>query len=750
MARYPVLEDYTKRENWADGIARCDELLKKAPADLQLLTTKLQLVHASGNQEEQAEAILAQLVSRQNPVRDLTDVISIEDVVHEWKAFAYPRSRTAGPEVAKLWDGVIKSTASASYKFDIISIRFSRAVVDDRREDAQQALIQLKALQPKNRVAYMAHAAFTQLLSSSSQDLQARLALGLARKAVNENYADEDSALDARVPGQIFALQGAEKELIGVKGTRLGESKQVYDAIRTQNAIQGHQDGTESEFSSGTINSADWSLSELHSLQLGFARLISDKGNIDEISTFAANAVGLFGTAVKDLHGANRRTMADSCFLSISALVRCYDLTTERRFLLYGAFMAELLLRHNPHIHEARLILVYLYICLDLGSLAIRLFDSLGIKEIQYDTVGHSLLTDIATTHPLAHGSGRKNVFDPLKRTAAALAVYSRYEHKLAETQADVLNHGQTGMIFDLQELRDRLHASLSRRITVLQHRRISRLINASSSVDAVIHPRRVLNWKCTDDTRDFKATFDYGYNIEKVLHSREGTLPHETWIVMNLAMDTAWSLSKGEKPLVHDVEILQTLHQTALEESRNTTSSTFLIGTIVKHLLEMLIVTTKRPNDPSTVSYLAPKLTSALNALPITSLTTSSSDPMTAKLRDHYIYIDALRCVLSTFEFLGTFYMDAEVVATSSPIQKLAQQNIEQLQRHAKERQTRIKTADMKSFMMSGDDAGTGKSLDAVIKAVKAVGSEDLHSFCDDVAKSAKAGWDGVVKIKM
>nr|POE63565.1 hypothetical protein CFP56_04468 [Quercus suber] len=753
MARYPVLEDYTKRQNWADGITRCDELLRKAPEDLQLLTTKLRLLYASGNQDDQATAVLSQLVSLQRPIRDLTDIISIEDVVHEWKALAYPRSRTVGPEVAKLWDGITKSTASASHKFDIISLRFSRAVLDDRLEDAQQALIQLKVVQPKSRVAYMAHAAFTQLLSSSNQDLQARLALGLAKKAISEKYVDEDSALDARVPGQIFALQGVEEKLKGVKGTRLGESKQVYDAIRSQNNTQDHQNDSDNEFLSKSMQSVEWLLPELHALQVLFAKLITDNASIDVISAFAANAIGLFNTAVKDVHGGNRRELADSCFLSISALVRCFDLTTQRQFLLYGAFMAELLLRYSAHIHEARLILVYLYIRLDLGSLAMRLFGSLSIKEIQYDTVGHSLLTDIAVTHPLSSGSGKKNIFDPLKRSATALAVYSRYEHKLAETQADVLNHRQTGMIFDLQELRDRLHASLSRRIIVLQHRRIARMTNTSISEEADIQPRSVLNWKDTDDTRDFKATFDYGYNVEKVLHARECVLPDETWIIMALATDTIWSLSKNERPLVHDVELLQTLHENALStlaESTNVTTSTYLTANVVKQLLGMLTTTAKGHDDPSTVLSYAPKLISALNAIPITALTASSSDPLTAYLRDHYVYVDIFRCVLATCTSLSTFYMSAEVVSAFLPSQKSAQDNIEQLQRHAKEQQTLIKAAGVKSFMMSSEDAGVEKGLDVVIKAVGALGGEDLHAFCDDVAKSARAGWDGVGKIKM
>ena len=95
----------------------------------------------------------------------------------------------------------------------------------------QQTLIQLKALQPRNRVVYMAHAALTQMLSTSNEDLQGRLALGLARKAVTERY-DEDQSLDCRVSGQIFAMQRSKKDLENIKNRPFKDSKQVFDALR--------------------------------------------------------------------------------------------------------------------------------------------------------------------------------------------------------------------------------------------------------------------------------------------------------------------------------------------------------------------------------------------------------------------------------------------------------------------------------------------------------------------------------------
>ena len=126
----------------------------------------------------------------------------------------------------------------------------------------------------------------------------------------------------------------------------------------------------------------------------------------------------------------------------------------------------------------------------------------------------------------------KKDSIDPFKRTAHALEVYTRHEEKLAETEASVLSHGQTGMIFDVRELRARLRSSLTRRTTYLVHRRIDRLVQGSSEEDVgQLGPRVVANWLQYMDNRDFAGTFDYRYNVEKVLHGCNGILPGKHWI---------------------------------------------------------------------------------------------------------------------------------------------------------------------------------------------------------------------------
>lgn len=232
MARYPTYEEYAKDGKFQEGIKRCDDLLKKNSKDVALLTTKLQLICASRPDDPEGPRILDQLVATQPAIQDLNDLVSIELAVADSFSNTYPPPRTLGPVVRKLWDNAYKANSNGHYRSELLAIRYQRAIYDNRIEDVQQTLIQLKQSQPKNRAVYMAHAAYTQLLSTTKDDLQSKLALGLARKAVSEKF-DDDRTLDCRVAGQIFALQKSEQDLEGIRERQaFRESKQVYDALQ--------------------------------------------------------------------------------------------------------------------------------------------------------------------------------------------------------------------------------------------------------------------------------------------------------------------------------------------------------------------------------------------------------------------------------------------------------------------------------------------------------------------------------------
>ena len=742
MARYPTFEEYQQRGNYKDGIKRCDDLLKKNPNDVQLLTVKLQLLYAvQGN----SQPVLDQLLSIKPPIQDLREIVAIEEAVVESQT-EYPIPRTSGSAVAKLWDNASKASSSMNYKLDLHSLRFSRAIVNNRLQDAQQALIQLKALQPKNRVLYMAHLAITQLLSASKDDLQSKLSISLARKAVTEKF-DEDKTLDCRVPGQIFAIQGSTKDLESIADRPFKESKQVHDALRkkTTAEVNGVVEPKESKDSS-TLPPTERLLAEVEVLKKQFQELVEASAATESILQFAKNAIRLFYAAESSLVEDRRRVKPDACFLSISALIRVFEQTNEISYLIQSAYLAKTLLQQNKDIHEAKVILIYLYMRLGLGSLALLMWHDLSIKEIQHDTVGHVLFTRLLLTHPTATKLEEKKKIDPLERLSHALGVYSRHEEKLAETEASVLSNGQTGMIFDLQELRDSLRSSLTRRIIHLERIRLGRLLNSTVKDDlSKTAPSVTADWLTVTDTRDFATTFNYGYNVEKALQNHNGAIPGRRWLLYTLALEQAHILAAGPtsaQKAVVDIDNLIKEFETLDTGTKNLRlddetglgvemrDSEYLTGDLACQVLKILT-----PSPAKLVDGMA-ALATGVERLNADALV-QSPDVLAETLVEHYLYLDVLQLVVKTCNWVKEQEGGKEVEVKDLVESCKAHQK--SIVAHAKEQAMRVKAVDVREALAR--DSGVWECL-------MVFGEANVKSFCDSVAESAKEGWEGVAKV--
>lgn len=703
MAKYPTYDEY--RDKPKKGIAKCDELLKRTPKDIHLLATKSQLQTELG-ETTKAKATIDALLALSPPTRDLQEISLIEDaVVEHLFSSTFPQPATAGPEVAKLWENAAKTAAAANYKLDLQSLRFTRAIFDNRLQDAQQALIQLKALAPKNRVFYMAHAAITQMLASAGGDeLSGRLALMLAKKAVAEKF-DEVSGLDCRVPGQIFALQGKREELESVRGGRFGESKQVHDALR-----EPKQNGEEAlaglKIEDAKLGTPEWLDALIAESKVKFSNLLNGGGDKSAFYNFAADTTENYRKAVASIDQFRYRHVCQLIFLAISALVKLWEQHDETNALLQAAFIAEMLLRNNQHIHEAKVILVYLYMRLDLATLALAHWDSLSVKEIQFDTIGHAFLAKLSITHPHKATTSTAKNNDPLAITTQALGMYTRYEQKLAECEANVLNNGQTGMMLDLHELRQNLRLSLTRRLLSLEQRRYARFFRHPPLDPNAVHiePRLTAHWLASKDNRDFAAAFDHGYNAERALHGNDDP---RAWLLHSLAADTAWCLSNSATPPVKDTSVLLQ----HLSELETTPSPPSALSTATLHFLAA-----------PTPETLAP-LSTALAALP-------SPPP---DLKQTYLALDALRTLPAALKTAEQQNPKALPKAKVEALRKSAEEAIAGLQGYAKEQARR--------------SSRTGFEGDEGIWRL--FGSEEVEGFEWEVADARGKGWEGVGRVK-
>ncbi|KAK6437613.1 hypothetical protein LTR95_006192 [Oleoguttula sp. CCFEE 5521] len=713
MARYPTFEEH--KNDPTKGIRRCDELLRKQPQDVSLLTTtKLSLLAITNDQDKVNETI-SKLVSTQT--RDLNELAVIDEAVSECLRDAtYPLPLTSGPEVAKLWENAAKATSNVNARLDYHSLRFSRAIYDNRIQDAQSALIQLKVLQPKNRVFYMAHAIYTQLLSTGKEDLQSRLALSLARKAVSEGF-DGDKELDCRVPGQIFALQGVKADVDGIVGKRFAESKQMFDALKPTTVSNGgaQPDTATAEICNAAVGSSQWLDESIDKAKVQFTSILTSPDKT-KLQSFAADIVRSYRKATEAMNRARYRNVHDLMFLAISALIKVWDLTANHTPLLQAAALAESLLYDNPQIHEAKVLLVHLYTRLDLGALALKHWLSLAVKEVQYDTIGHIFLARISDVLPIKPANPKGKHSDPHVILVTALAMYDRCEANLARAEAGVLESGQTGMILDLHDLRESLRQSVSRRIFALEQLRVARVDGRPGVMH--IKPRLLAQWLDVRDNRDFRATFDFGFDVETALHGMQIT---EEWLLCRLAEETVRSLQASVPSPIKDPEHLlkrlDDFQAARTDSSPSSLSEVEAFGLQICHILLRQLLTETTPED-------LVLLTQKLDNNPLSrSQDNPSGFPL--RLRDYHALLSICEMLVLCTNDKVSLPAPAECKALGAKADRLAKS----LRKDAQDSVASIEKMDLKQALDLEGEVG---------KVISEGGKEGVVRFCQ--------GFDGAV----
>jgi N-terminal acetyltransferase B complex non-catalytic subunit len=560
----------------------------------------------------------------------------------------------------------------------------------------------------------MAHAAVTQMLSTGNEDLSSRLALMLAKKAVAEKF-DEVKDLDCRVPGQIFAIQGKKDDLEGIKGCRFGESKQVYDALREAKKSNGEEALAGLKIDHAKFGTPEWLDATIAERKAKFSTLLKDSDKA-ALYSFAVETTETYHKTVQSIDQFRYRHVCQLIFLAISALVKIWEQHDEKDALLQAAFIGEMLLRNNQHIHEAKVILIHLYMRIDLATLALKHWDSLSVKEIQLDTMGHVFLTRLSITHPHKATTSTTRSNDPLAITTQALSMYVRCEQKLAECEANVLNNGQTGMILDLHELRENLRLSLSRRIFSLEQRRLARFFRSPALDANAVHveTRLTAHWLNAKDNRDFAAAFNYGYSAERALHAPDEAA--QAYILHSLAADTAWCLANSAVPPIKDTPALL-LELSELEPATTSSSSANTLTTTTLTLLT-------NPT-PQTLSPLKSTLTSLLPTL------------TTQSLKQTYLALDALRTLLAALKHIEQQHPKALPKAELDSLRKQADEGIAKLQAYAKERTRKV----------SGQSVRGGFGMEGGVWGM--FDGEELGSFAGRVADAEGKGWEGVGRVK-
>jgi N-terminal acetyltransferase B complex non-catalytic subunit len=154
----------------------------------------------------------------------------------------------------------------------------------------------------------------------------------------------------------------------------------------------------------------------------------------------------------------------------------------------------------NPQIS---LLLVRLYSYLGAGSLALRAYLRLGIKQIQGDTLGFVLFDRISSLHPhptTDDASGTAEDLDPTFYLKKLQRLYRGFKTQISTNSWRSFENGSYDSVFELMEVSDALSRSITLAMSVIESRKIDRLTNLNYAMSKDSHGfdilRKLLPWR--------------------------------------------------------------------------------------------------------------------------------------------------------------------------------------------------------------------------------------------------------------
>ncbi|KAL4964734.1 MDM20/NAA25 family protein [Aspergillus stella-maris] len=258
----------------------------------------------------------------------------------------------------------------------------------------------------------------------------------------------------------------------------------------------------------------------------------------------------------------------DLCVLAAMALLRFSSSWVSRKqeeipdvMLIRAAALLERLVADSPHNSQALLLLVRLYLRLGAGSLALKTFSKLSVKQMQFETVAHSLFTRLATVHPHSappiDGAEYKD-FNPQSAFVQSMIFYLSANATSSRQRWNGLEYGSYVNVEGTIELQRRLKQSICRRMYALEVKRVQRLAGGDpmGRYDEIARDNSPIV-----DQRRFDAFANCEASSQPTFEElvRLGPLPKGQWVYSAQMTDQLLGLLKdmaAQKPISRTPEV--------------------------------------------------------------------------------------------------------------------------------------------------------------------------------------------------
>ncbi|KAL3437638.1 N-acetyltransferase B complex non catalytic subunit-domain-containing protein [Aspergillus tetrazonus] len=314
----------------------------------------------------------------------------------------------------------------------------------------------------------------------------------------------------------------------------------------------------------------------INALKLEYCFLLSSNASDvsrEEVEDFVSRCLKEYRQVERPDRGAAPSTIEsqpsdDLCILAAMGLLRFSGNWVSSKqeeipdiMLVRAAAILERLIVDSPHNYQALLLLVRLYLRLGVGSLALKTFSKLSVKQMQFETVAHNLFTRLATIHPHSappiDGAEYKD-FNPQSAFVQAMIFYLSANATSTRHRSNGLEYGSYVNVEGTIELQRRLRRSICRRMWALEVKRVQRLTGGEpvGRYDEMARDTSPLV-----DQRTFDAFMNCEAPGQPTFEQlmRVGPLPQKHWVTSAQMIDRLWGLLKdlaAQKPILATPEI--------------------------------------------------------------------------------------------------------------------------------------------------------------------------------------------------
>ncbi|KNG84116.1 cytoskeleton organization protein (Dec1) [Aspergillus nomiae NRRL 13137] len=447
--------------------------------------------------------------------------------------------------------------------------------------------------------------------------------------------------------------------------------------------------------------------------------------------------------------------------------------------LIRAAAILERLLSDSPHNYQALLLLVRIYLRLGVGSLALKAFSKLSVKQMQFETVAHNLFTRLATIHPHSappiEGAEYKD-FDPQSAFVQALNFYRTAEVTTVRQRSNGLDLGSYVNIEGTIELQRRLKYSVCRRMWALDVRRMQRLAGGDpmGRYDEIARDPSPLA-----DQRVFDAFMNCEPTNQPTFEERMrlGPLPRDRWVTSARVTDQLFSTLKNmavQKPVSIEPNLPSLEDIVGSEASSEMTSSeiesvkvnlnllkvvSFLNGSksVASEEVDRCLTQVEEwlSSKSEDLDLNGPKVSALVSETAVSLRRHQSSIPTWRFFHNSYLIIESLKA-LSLITSIASKKTSKTVKLPKDRIQRLAdsaRQVYESIRANARALKSAISEPGVLGSLIDLVVGGSGDGEDGTqlrTELDKTFDMAALEMFCGELMESWEEGLDGLLRASL